>query len=223
MSRRILVLAGVAVVALAFVGLPILGRRLAFFRIRDVEVVGTRYLDQFDVVRRLGLRKDASTFDQLGPVRRAARAIPGVLAATVERRFPGALRVTVREAIPVAMVPLNDRLALVDNRGRVLPFDPVRAPASLPIAGRDSGTAQLLGRLMRIDPAGYDSVETARLDHGDVLLESGAHRVRLRPEADAGTLRGVMTVRRYLAGRGIRWQEIDARYVDRLFVRKAVP
>ncbi|MGH7523072.1 MAG: cell division protein FtsQ/DivIB [Gemmatimonadales bacterium] len=223
MSRRILLLVAVGVVALAFVGLPMLGRKLRFFRIREVEVIGTRYLDEFDVVRRLGLRQDASIFDRLGPVRTAARAIPGVLAATVERRFPGALRVTIHEATPVAMVQLNDRLALVDDRGRVLPFDPVRAPASLPIAGRDSSTAELLGRLMRIDPAGYDSVQVARLDHGDVVLESGLQRVRLRPEADAGILRGVMTVRRYLAGRGIRWQEIDARYRQRLFVRKAVP
>lgn len=223
MRRRILLVAGVAVVVLAFVGVPILGRKLSFFRIREVEVIGTRYLDEFDVVRRLGLRKDASTFDQLGPVRRAARAIPGVLGATVARRLPGTLRVTVHEATPVAMVQLDDRLALVDDRGRVLPFDPVRAPASLPIAGRDSSTAELLGRLMRIDPAGYDSVQVARLDRGDVILEAGAQRVRLRPEADAGILRGVMTVRRYLAGRGIGWQEIDARYRDRLFVRKAVP
>ena len=223
MKRRILLGAGVALVVVAIVGLPILGRKLRFFRVREVDVIGTRYLDEFDVVRRLGLRQDASTFDRLGPVRDAARAIPGVLAATVERRLPGALRVTISEATPVAMVQLNDRLVLVDARGRALPFDPARAPASLPIAGRDSSTAALLGRLMRVDPVGYDSVQVARVDHGDVILESGARRVRLRPEADAGILRGVMSVRTYLAGRGIRWQEIDARYRDRLFVRKAVP
>lgn len=213
--------AAVAMVLIAIViALPILARRLVFFRVRQVEVVGIRYLDASEVVRRLGLRRDASTFDRLGPVRKAAAAIPGVLAATVERRLPGTLRVTVREATPVALVPMTDRLVLVDSRGRVLPFDPVRAPASLPIAGRDAATAGLLGRLMLTDPGWYDSVESARLDRGDVILDAGSHRVRLRPEADADVLRGVTAVRNYLTERGISWREIDARYHKRVFVRR---
>lgn len=213
--------AAIAMVLIAIaVGLPMLARRLAFFRVRQVEVIGIRYLNESDVVRRLGLRRDASTFDRLGPVRKAAATIPGVLAATVERRLPGTLRITLREARPVALVPMSDRLALVDSRGRVLPFDPVRAPASLPIAGRDSVTAGLLGRLMLTDPVWYDSVESASLDRGDVVLDAGSHRVRLRPEAGEDVLRGVRAVRNYLTGRGISWREIDARYHNRLFVRK---
>jgi cell division protein FtsQ len=223
MKARRGAVAGVAIAAVvvaAVIASPILGRRLAFFRVRGVEVVGNRYLDESDVVRRLGLRRDASTFDRLEPVRRAAAAIPGVLAATVERRLPGTLIIAVREATPVALVSLNDRLALVDSRGRVLPFDPARAPASLPIAGRDSVSAGLLGRLMLTDPDWYDSVESARLDRGDVILDAGTHRIRLRPEADDDALRGVIAVRNYLRQRGIAWREIDARYHHRLFVRK---
>ena len=79
---------GVLLVAAA-ITFPILARRLSFFRVRQVEVVGNRYLDEADVVRRLGLRRDASTFDRLEPVRKAAAAIPGVLAAEVERRLVG--------------------------------------------------------------------------------------------------------------------------------------
>jgi cell division protein FtsQ len=215
--------AGIAisvVLVAAVIAFPILARRLAFFRVRQVEVVGNRYLDESDVVRRLGLRRDASTFDRLEPVRKAAAAIPGVLSAAVERRLPGTLTVTLREATPVALVSLTDRLALVDSRGRVLPFDPARAPASLPIAGRDSVSAGLLGRLMLTDPDWYDSVESARLDRGDVILDAGTHRIRLRPEADDDALRGVIAVRNYLRQRGIGWREIDARYHNRLFVRK---
>ncbi len=208
---------GVVVLAIA---LPMLARRLAFFRVRQVEVVGIRYLDESDVVRQLRLRPDASTLDRLGRVRNAAAAIPGVLAATAERRLPGTLRVTLREAIPVALVPMTNRLALVDSRGRELPFDPARLPVSLPIAGRDSATAGLLGRLMLTDPEWYDSVESARLDHGDIILDAGIHRVRLRPEADEDVLRAVTEVRRYLTEYGIPWREIDARYRARVFVRK---
>ena len=223
MTMRRSAVTGVAIALVLLVmavGFPMLARRLAFFRVRQVEVIGIRYLDESDVVRRLGLRRDASTFDRLGPVRKAAAAIPGVLAATVERRLPGTLRVTLRESRPVALVPMPDRLALVDSRGHVLPFDPARAPVSMPIAGRDSVTAGLLGRLMLTDPDWYDSVESARLDRGDVVLDAGSHRVRLRPEADDDVLRGVMAVRTYLTQRGVAWREIDARYHNRLFVRK---
>lgn len=220
-KSAVAVIAGAVLLVAAAIVFPILARRLAFFRIRQVEVVGNRYLEESDVVRRLGLRRNASTFDRLEPVRRAAAAIPGVLAASVKRRLPGTLTVTVRESTPVALVSLTDRLALVDSRGRVLPFDPARAPASLPIAGRDTVCAGLLGRLMLTDPDWYDSVESARLDRGDVILDAGTHRIRLRPEADDDALRGVMAVRNYLRQRGIAWREIDARYHNRLFVRKA--
>ena len=222
-ARRTILWLAAALVLLVVVvlGGPALARRLAFFRVRQIEVIGLRYLDETDVVRRLGLRAGASTFDRLAAVRLAARAIPGVVDAKVARRLPGTLRVTIREATPVALVPTSDRLVLVDSRGRILPFDPVRAPTSLPIAGRDSATAALLGRLMLTDPVGYDSVDSAQLDRGDVVLDGGSHRVRLRPEAGDDILRGVMVVRRYLAEHHIAWREIDARYHSRLFVRKA--
>ncbi|MGH7594231.1 MAG: cell division protein FtsQ/DivIB [Gemmatimonadales bacterium] len=215
------VVTGATMVFIAIVtGSTALARRLAFFRVRQVEVIGTRYLDPSDVVRRLELRRDASTYDPLGPARKAVAAIPGVVAANVQRRLPGTLRVTLREATPVALMATADRMVLVDSEGRVLPFDPVRAPVSLPIAGRDAVTARLLARLKRTDAGWYDTVESARLDRGDVVLDAGRHRVRLRPEANDAVLRGVGAVRRYLSARGIAWREIDARYHQRLFVRK---
>ena len=199
---------------------PRVARRLAFFRVRQVEVVGARYLDETDVVRRLGLRPDASTLDPLGGLGRRAAAVPGVLQATVERRLPGTLRVTLREATPVALVALADRLALVDSGGRVLPFDPMRAPMSLPIAGRDSITPGLLHRLMRADPRLYAAIESARLDRGDVVLDIGARRIRLRPDTDDAMLRAVTAVVAYLSAHAVAWREIDARYRRLVFVQK---
>jgi len=218
--RWILTAAGVVVgAALVVVAVPA-ARRLAFFRVRQVEVIGTRYLDEADVVSRLGLRPDASTLDPLGRVRRVAASLPGVTSASIERRLPGTLRITLREAVPVALAPLSDRLALIDSRARVLPFDPVRVPASLPVAGRDSATAGLLGRLMQSDPVLYDSLETAYIDHGDVVLDTGTRRIRMLPSADDDLLRAVVAVRSYLVTHGIQWREIDARYRDHVFVRK---
>lgn len=213
------VIAGVAIVTIVLLA-PRVGHRVGFFRVRQVEVIGTRYLDEADVVRRLGLRPDASTLDRLAPVRTAAAAVPGVLSATVERRLPGTLRVTLQEAMPVALVPLTDRLALVDSAGRVLPFDPVRAPTSLPIAGRDSVTPILLRRVMRTDPLLYATIASAHLDRGDIVLDVGARRIRLRPEADDGVLRAVTAVVNYLKTNAVPWREIDARYRSRVFVQK---
>jgi hypothetical protein len=213
-AAAVIVLVVIAVMA------PRVGRKLAFFRVRQVEVLGTRYLDESDVVRRLGLRADASTLDPLGPVLKAAAAVPGVLHATVERRIPNTLRVTLQEATPVALVPLTDRLALVDSSGRILPFDPVRAPTSLPIAARDSITPGLLRRIMRTDPLLYAAIESAHVDGGDVILGIGPRRIRLRPEADDAVLSAVSAVLKFLNVHATPWREIDARYRSRVFVQK---
>lgn len=220
-SRRRVLGAGVAVVAVvvAVLSTRVL-RRLSFFRVRQVEVVGTRYLDESDVARRLGLRPNASTFDKLAPVRLAAAAIPGVLEAWVERRLPGTLRVTLREASPIAITDQNGRLMLMDSGGHILPFDPTRVPASLPIAAQDSGIAVLLTRLLQADRALYASIDVARLDRGDVVLDVGPRRIRLRPEADDGVLHAVTAVITYLKQGAIEWREIDARYRSRVFVQK---
>ncbi|HEY4101880.1 MAG TPA: FtsQ-type POTRA domain-containing protein [Gemmatimonadales bacterium] len=215
--------AAAGIVAIVVVAIAVFApraiRRLRFFQVRSVEVVGARYLDPVDVARRLGVRHTTSMFDPLAPMERAATAIPGVIRARVTRRFPGTLRVTVDESSPVALVTQGDHLALMDARGRVLPFDPVRLPASLPIADRDSLTAALLDRLRRADPDGYDAAESARRDHGDVVVQQGARTVRYRPGADDDMLRAVIGVRSYLTQHGLAWREIDARYQSRIFVR----
>jgi cell division protein FtsQ len=224
MTRRIRWALWIAAAMLVIAGaimLPRGARRLAFFRLRQVEVVGSRYLDATEVVRQLGLRPDASTLDPVGPIRKAAFAIRGVMGVTVERRLPGTLRVTLREAVPVALAPGADRLVLIDSRGQTLPYDPARAPASLPIATRDSVTAGLLQRLMQTDPVWYDSIESARSDRGDVVLDAGMHHIRLRPDADDEVLRAVAAVREYLRQTGIGWREIDGRFRERVFVRKS--
>lgn len=215
------VAAGVA--AIVIIGIVVLLprglRRLRFFQVRAVEVVGARYLDPAEVARRLALEPGRSIFDPLTQTRRAASAIPGVLRVTVTRRLPGTLRVTVEESTPVALVPLADHLVLMDSRGRLLPFDPVRLPVSLPIADHDSATAALLDRLRRSDPDGYAAAESARRDRGDVVLQAGSHLVRYRPGADDDILRAVVGVRSYLTEHGVAWKEIDARYQARVFVR----
>lgn len=227
MTRRYALLLGlVLLLALcvgAWIGAPKVLRRVAFFRIHQVDVVGNHYLTAEEVVRHLGLPADASIFDPLGRVRAAAAAIPGTIAAasSVERLFPGTLRVTIVETLPVALVPVNDQLVLLDARGHLLPFDPARVPVSLPVTSEDSLTAALLARLRLAEPQEYNRVITARRVGGDIVLEEGAQLIRVRPNADLETLRSIGVVRRYLEENQRPWSEIDARYDGRLFARKA--
>lgn len=217
---RAVLVAVVAVLAVGgWIGVPRAMRRLDYFRVRQIEVTGLRFLDERDVVTKLALPKTASIVDALEPVRRHASAIPGIAAASVERRLPGTLSLLVLEELPVALVMQDNKLVLMDRRGRVLPFDPSRAPTSLPVAERDSATAALLSAVLRADPDWYGQIESARRDGGDVLLEDGSHRIRIRPNASIDTLQWVATVLAYLGGLDRPWQELDARFTDRAFVK----
>jgi cell division septal protein FtsQ len=222
--RQVLTLvAGVVAIGLlmaAGLAAPRLLRRVGFFKVRQVEVLGTHYLTDEAVIRGLGLGPDASVFDPLGPIRLAASRIPGVTSATVERRLPGTLRVALTEARPVALTSGPEHLVLIDYHGRVLPFDPIRAPTSLPLASDDTATAQLLARMLAADASLYASIQWARLDHGDEVLDDGAHRIRMRPGADDIVIRSVALVWNYLEQQHIAWRELDARFQDRVFVRR---
>jgi cell division protein FtsQ len=218
--QRALVVAAIAVLAVGgWIGVPRAMRRLDYFRVRQIEVTGLRFLEAREVVTRLALPKTASIVDPLEPVRRHASSIPGVAAASVERRLPGTLSLLVLEELPVALVMQEGKLVLMDRRARILPFDPARAPTSLPVAERDSATAALLSAVLRADPDWYGQIESARRDGGDVLLEEGSHRVRIRPGASLDTLQWVATVLAYLGGLNRPWQELDARFTDRAFVK----
>lgn len=223
MKRRLKFLTGalaVLLVVVAVIKAPRLMRRAAFFRVREIEVAGLRYLDHDEVVQRLLLARDASIVDPVAPILAAAAAIPGIVAASVERRLPGTLRVTLLEATPVALAAQADRLVLLDQYGRVLPFDPTRVPLSLPIAEPDSASAALLTQVMTSDSEWFARIERAHRDGGDVLLEEGPHRIRVKAGASSKTLRAISAVRGYLDRKQLPWREIDARYRDRVFVRK---
>ncbi len=223
MTRRTGALIGTAVVAVIAAGLitiPRAARSASFFRVQRVEVEGLRFLDERDVVARLALRPEASTLDPLEPLQAAASAIPGVVVARVTRRLPGTLLVALHEATPVALAIQPDRLVMLDHRATVLPFDPTRSPASLPIAERSPLVTTLLAHVMLSDPQWYGEIETASEEDGHVVLKWGGQRVRLRPDATRETLRSVILVRDYLTQHSVTWHEIDARFSERVFVRK---
>ncbi|HPF62605.1 MAG: FtsQ-type POTRA domain-containing protein [Gemmatimonadetes bacterium] len=224
MTPRRLGIWALAVVGLSaglVIAVPALVSRLAFFRIRMVEIVGATYLDPLDIVPRLAVPEGADILLDLGPIRDAALEIPGIREAEVSRRWPGTLVVTIREAVPVALVSVEGDLMVMDVSGEVLPWSPARIDHSLPLAPNDSAVAGLLGRLRSADPQWYATVDRAVRRGPDLWLEAGGRSVRLMPTASEGVLRNLELVRQWLADSAIAWREIDARVPTRFFVLKA--
>src|SRR5688572_23945788 len=90
---------------------PLALRRVAFFRVRQVELVGIRYLDADRVLGALRMSPRASVFDDTEVLAERLRALEGVAEASVIRRPPASLQVIVREVEPIALVA-NQRGAL---------------------------------------------------------------------------------------------------------------
>jgi cell division protein FtsQ len=217
--RRILITLAVAV-SLLLVGLaPLVLRRASFFRVRRIDLVGARYITGDQIAQALRLKPNASVFDELDPLQKRVFAIIGVRRATISRRWPGTIVVRIEEAEPVALTPRKSALALMDGGGRVLPFDPTRAPPDLPVSVADPGAARLIARLKDAEPALFRRVESVTLVQRDVALSGGDWRILVRSDAGRSQLRALATVVDDLARKGRRWRELDARFSDRVFVR----
>ncbi|HXG44492.1 MAG TPA: FtsQ-type POTRA domain-containing protein [Gemmatimonadales bacterium] len=214
------VLGGLGLAALLSFGAPPVLRRLDFFRIRQIEIRGIQNLEPERLVRDLGLGPDANLFDPLAPIVKRVRAVPGLLEATVRRRLPGTLVVTVREAPAVALVPQGERLRLVGEDGRVLPFDPTAAGPDLPVVrSADSLVTRLLARLRESDATFFGQVAEAERVGGDVVLTAGGRRFWFRPEAEARVFQAVQAVARDLERKGRSWAALDARFAGMVVVR----
>ena len=217
--RRVTILAGVAL-GVALVGLaPRALRHTSFFRVRRIDLVGARYVTGEQIADAMKLKPDASVFDDLQPLEKRVFAIPGVRRVTIERRWPGALVVRIEEAEPVALTPRKTALALMDGTGRVLPFDPTRAPADLPVSVADAKAARLIARIKDAEPALFRRIVSVSIEEQDVVLRGNDWRVMVRADAGRSQLRALTTVMDDLARKGRRWRELDARFNDRVFVR----
>ena len=222
-SRRLLLAAlalvsGVLLAAAAPYGL----RRMAFFRVRQVELVGIRYLAPDAVLAALRLDTQASVFDDLDRLTSRMRALHGVADARVVRRLPGALKVIVREVEPVALVVGARGLTAVDQDGKLLPFEPERSALDVPVlAESDPAVVGLLARIRAVDPVLFQDITTARaVARRDAVLEFGTRRVVLARDAGPDVIESVALVAQDLAARGRPYAELDARYAGQIIVRR---
>ncbi len=219
MKRVILLVLGVvALGGLGYGGFRLV-RKISFFQVRRVEVVGASYLSADEVARTLGIRPGTSIFDGTERLTRRVRAMAGVQEARVSRRLPGTIRVTIREAEAVALSERSGRLVLVDGNGKALPFDPTKPAADLPVADADSGVAGLLARIRESDPDLFARVQRGTRLRQDVALDLGEGRILFRAGASSEEIRDLSAVADLLGRQGQGWRELDARYLPRVIVR----
>ena len=216
------VLGGLALVALLWFGLPVLGRNLGFFRLRRVEFHGITHLSPQRLMPAIKLAEDASIFDSLEGIEERLQAIPGVVSASVHRRIPGTIRVDIEEARPVALSPSREGgMTLVDERGRTLPFDPTISAPDLPIMVRpDSAVAGVLARVREVDPGLFARVVSASKYQKDVVLQVDSQRYWFRPNASAEAILAVTAVAADLARKKWDYAELDGRFADQVIVRR---
>ena len=220
-----LVLAGVA--ALLLLASPLWGpgvlRRLAFFRVRRVEILGTRYTAPGELLDRLKVDTTRSVWDPLEPLAARIRTHAQVESVTVTRRLPGTIVVRVKERHPVALVAAPGGLRAVDERGRRLPLDPSRTPVDAPVvtaAPRDTMVYHLLGAMQREAPALYAKLSSIRASGTDeIVLQIADLPVRAMTNVTLARLGDIEPVERDLMRRQLRPTELDLRYRDQVIAR----
>jgi cell division septal protein FtsQ len=214
-------LAGLALAALLWFGLPPLAREMTFFRVRRVEFHGITHLTPARLLAAMQLPEEISVFDRLDGVESSLEKIPGVLDARVHRRIPGTLRIDIDEAVPVALAPAAEGgMVLVDGRGRALPFDPTVSAPDLPIMGKaDSIVAALLARVREVDPGLFGRISAASRNNKDVVLQVDSQRYWFGPNPTAEAILAVTAVAADLARKGRDYRELDGRFANQVVVR----
>ena len=209
-----------AVVSIPWWG-PALLSRMAFFRVRKVEIEGARYLAPDEILGRLALDTTMSVWDDLGPLATRVSEHPQVLEARIDRRLPGTLVIHIEENLPVALVPAASGFVAIDAAGRTLPIDPSRTLVDLPIVPKaDSALLTMLATLRESEPRVFDRIsEVRRVGSSEVLFLLTNYPVRAMLDVSPGRLADIFPVEADLARRNARIAELDLRYRDQVIAR----
>ena len=216
----------VLLLASPFWARPVL-RRLDFFRVRRVQVVGLRYANPDEIVSRLRVDSTASVWDDAGPLEARVGRLPSVRAVQIARKLPGTLVVQVTENPPVALVQsggANGGLVTVDQGGRTLPVDPTATDIDLPVLRtRDTVTLRLLGEVREALPALFARIgDVRRAQSGDLVIRLTDPAPRLvfaTADLSVDRLAEIIPVEADLARRKAQVSELDLRYKDQVVAR----
>lgn len=229
-TRALVLLTALTIVSLigAGVSAPRALRRMDSFRVRRVEVSGTRYLSPHDALRASGIGRKSNVFDDFAVWARALENLSSVTSVQIERKLPSTIVISIVEAEPVALWA-DGLIKPVNAAGEVLPLDPSKVDLDLPVI--TSTAAQPLSRavlstlllVQRHEPAMYGWISDAQaVPSGvSVRLRAPAGAVVLLPtNPQPATLRELRTTLADLAARQdiTRLIRIDARFRDQIVV-----
>ena len=199
---------------------PALMSRMAFFRVRHVQIVGARYTAPRDILRQLHVDTTVSVWAKLGPLQARVAQLPEVRGAEIRRKLPGTLVVTVTERVPGAMGPTPQGLRPYDATGLPLPVDPSKVTVDAPIlAQRDTAALRLLGELRQRAPELYQRVSDVRRAGDEFEISLATVLVRALTDVTVGRLEDLGPVERDLANRHLQVSELDLRYRDQVIAR----
>jgi cell division protein FtsQ len=223
--NRKLKLALFGIIALLALGSPFWGtlvmRRMAFFHVKRIEIIGAHYVAPSDILARLHVDTMASIWDATSPLESRVAAHPEIERVDVSRRMPGTLVITVTERVPVALVPAASGMRVYDERGVVLPIDPARVAVDLPVlAQRDTTVLRLLGRMRSVMPVLYARLSAVSpVGRDELLFELRSQPVRTMKDVTLERLAELEPVEADLDRRQLRAAEIDLRYRDQVIAR----
>ena len=226
-GRRVprLKLAVVGIAALLVLTLPLWAplflRRMEFFRVRRLEIIGTRYIGTSDIVARANVDTLHSVWDPTGPIGDRVRGHPGVETVRVSRKLPGTVVITITEHQPVALVPGPQGFRVFDARGVALPIDPTRVTVDAPVLARaDTALLRLLAGLRQALPDVYGRVsELKRVGANELLFHLGDAPVRTLATVTVDDLNQIASVEADLRRRTARLAELDLRYSGQIIAR----
>lgn len=200
---------------------PLLMRRMAFFRVRRIEILGAHYVAASDILTRLHVDTLVSIWDSTKPLAARVAAHPNVETVVVGRKLPGTLVVQVTERVPVALVPSSGGFRIYDDRGVALSVDPTRVTVDAPVVSqRDTALLRLLGAVRTEMPALYARLSEVRLaGNNELVLQLDSGPVRAMRDVTLARLREIDPVADDLARRQIGAAEIDLRFRDQVIAR----
>ena len=200
---------------------PLLMRRMDYFRVRRVEIVGARYVAPSDILAKLHVDTTASVWDPPSALVARVASHPEIQHVAVHRKLPGTLVVEVTERVPVALVQAAGGLRAYDERGVALPIDPTRVDVDAPVLlERDIGLIRLLARIKRTMPEFYARVSAVhRAGRDEVVLDLEKEPVRVMQDVSIERLAEIAPVEEDLARKQLRVAEIDLRFKDQVIAR----
>ena len=163
----------------------------------------------------------ASIYDDHAPIAARLQSLPGVRHAAVGSRAPGTLRIELTEVEPVALTPKGDRLAMVNARAEVLPFDPLGSAPDLPVLiGGGALVAGALARVKELDPGAVRENRRRVAGRTRRGVRSGGRWYWFDSGLTAEDIRAVTAVEQALARQGRAFAELDGRFDGQVVVRR---